>query len=151
MKAIANRENRILQAVVRTIKIESHFVETEARQFAPSKTGTMRALIHAKPTPVVTETEVKTTVQGGIGYTPYQEFGTGPKGAASGYLPASAYSGPYVIEPGPGKRALYWKGAAHPVKRVVHYGVKAKKFFKRAVDKMRPRMRAALVKAMSLQ
>lgn len=35
--------------------------------------------------------------------------------------------GPYTISPRR-KRALYWKGARHPVKRVMHPGVKAQHF-----------------------
>jgi hypothetical protein len=35
--------------------------------------------------------------------------------------------GPYPIRPRT-KRALFWKGAAHPVKRVSHPGLKAQKF-----------------------
>lgn len=35
--------------------------------------------------------------------------------------------GPYTITPRR-KRALYWAGAAHPVKRVRHPGLKAQKF-----------------------
>lgn len=35
--------------------------------------------------------------------------------------------GPYTISPRR-KRALYWKGAAHPVKRVTHPGLKAQHF-----------------------
>jgi hypothetical protein len=35
--------------------------------------------------------------------------------------------GPYTIRPRT-KRALFWKGAAHPVKRVSHPGLKAQRF-----------------------
>lgn len=40
---------------------------------------------------------------------------------------------PYIIEP-VNKKALYWKGASHPVKRVKHPGIRANPFLRRAVD-----------------
>lgn len=43
--------------------------------------------------------------------------------------------GPYEIRPRR-KRALFWKGARHPVKRVVHPGVKAQKFSEQIAKKM---------------
>jgi len=49
-------------------------------------------------------------------YAPYVEFGTKP----------------HVIEP-KDKKALYWPGAAHPVKRVNHPGTKANDFMGRIV------------------
>jgi hypothetical protein len=48
--------------------------------------------------------------------------------------------GPYPIQP-KRKRALYWKGAQHPVKRVMHPGLKAQGFsadVQAAVDKYFP-------------
>lgn len=40
----------------------------------------------------------------------------------------------HTIEPkaGSGKKALFWKGAAHPVKRVNHPGTEGNKFLERA-------------------
>lgn len=43
--------------------------------------------------------------------------------------------GPYTITPRK-KRALFWKGAAHPVKRVRHPGVKAQHFTETIAAKM---------------
>jgi hypothetical protein len=40
---------------------------------------------------------------------------------------------PMVIKPAR-KKALYWKGAAHPVKAVRHPGIKPNPFFARAVE-----------------
>jgi hypothetical protein len=40
---------------------------------------------------------------------------------------------PMVIKPAK-KKALYWKGAAHPVKAVRHPGIKPNPFFARAVE-----------------
>lgn len=43
--------------------------------------------------------------------------------------------GPYTISPRR-KRALFWKGAAHPVRRVTHPGLKAQKFTDKIAAKM---------------
>lgn len=43
--------------------------------------------------------------------------------------------GPYVIRPRR-KRALFWSGAAHPVRRVVHPGLKAKNYSAQIAEKM---------------
>lgn len=56
----------------------------------------------------------------------YQDRGTG----------THAGKGRYVITP-KRKRALHWPGAAHPVKRVSHPGVPARKFSERAAEKLR--------------
>ena len=43
------------------------------------------------------------------------------------YFQDQGTKGPYTITPRR-KRALFWKGAAHPVRRVMHPGVKAQHF-----------------------
>lgn len=43
------------------------------------------------------------------------------------YFQDQGTRGPYTISPRR-KRALFWKGAAHPVKRVTHPGIKAQHF-----------------------
>lgn len=43
--------------------------------------------------------------------------------------------GPYEIRPRR-KRALFWRGARHPVKRVVHPGLKAQNFSEQIAKKM---------------
>ena len=54
-------------------------------------------------------------------YAPYVEFGTKP----------------HVIEP-KDKKALYWQGADHPVKRVNHPGTKANPFMERIIQAATP-------------
>lgn len=44
---------------------------------------------------------------------------------------------PHVILPRD-KKALYWPGAGHPVKKVHHPGTKANPFFERAIRKANP-------------
>lgn len=123
LKSLDDRQTRIIREVAQTMKREGHFVETRAKQGAPSKTGTLRALIFTTA-PVVTPDAVTVTVQGGTSYTPYQEFGTNARGAASGYLPASAYSS----KPG---------------------GITAKKFFLKARKERAPYLIGALRKALT--
>jgi hypothetical protein len=48
---------------------------------------------------------------------------------------AKGTKGPYPIRPRT-KRALFWKGAAHPVKRVSHPGLKAQRFSERIAATM---------------
>ncbi len=56
---------------------------------------------------------------------------------ASGIIISNSYvhegSSPYIIRPR-AKRALYWKGAAHPVMSVNHPGIRANPFMRRAVN-----------------
>jgi len=51
------------------------------------------------------------------------------------YFQDQGTKGPYEITPRR-KRALYWKGARHPVKRVRHPGLKAQKFTDAIAAKM---------------
>lgn len=64
-------------------------------------------------------------------YAPYVEFGTAP----------------HVIVPKTAK-ALYWTGAAHPVKKVNHPGTKANPFMERIVSTAQPDIDLAFVGAL---
>lgn len=55
-------------------------------------------------------------------------------------VPVHEGSRPHEIRPRRG-RALFWKGAAHPVKVVNHSGSQANKFMTRAVATSRPQLR----------
>lgn len=46
---------------------------------------------------------------------------------------------PHIIRP-TRKKALFWRGAAHPVKLVRHPGTKPNAFMKRALERSRPRL-----------
>lgn len=48
---------------------------------------------------------------------------------------------PHIIEP-KNKKALFWKGAAHPVRRVNHPGTRADPFFERAIEESQPAIQA---------
>ena len=49
------------------------------------------------------------------------------------------------------KKALYWKGASHPVKQVNHPGTKGKPYMKPALDKEIPNFIKQLEKAVELE
>ena len=51
------------------------------------------------------------------------------------YYQDQGTKGPYTISPRK-KRALFWKGASHPVRRVTHPGLKAQKFTDTIAAKM---------------
>ena len=54
---------------------------------------------------------------------------------------------PHVIEP-KNKKALYWKGAKYPVKRVMHPGIKANPYADRAVEQASSRMNEFISRAL---
>lgn len=81
-------------------------IQAEARRRAPHRTGTLQRSI----LPEVTYPRALVGVNERYGL--YIEEGTGP----------------FVIEP-KNKKALFWKGAKHPVKRVNHPGIKARPYF----------------------
>jgi hypothetical protein len=93
-------------------------VEREAKQLVPTKTGNLKTSIHADTLP----DGAYCSAGGGNGlkdvrYAPYVEYGTVP----------------HDIRP-VNKKALFWKGAAHPVMVVHHPGTKAHPFFTPAVE-----------------
>jgi len=77
-------------------------------------------------------------------YAIYQDQGTPP------YIIRPKFSG--VVAGGllhnVGKRALYWKGADHPVRVVHHPGLKGKHFVDKSFNQLRPRMGGYLAKAL---
>ena len=71
----------------------------------------------------------------GVEYGRYLEEGTGkygPKGK------------PYTIEP-VNKKALYWEGAKHPVKKVTHPGMKPRSIIRPTVDEHYTKIRQAII------
>ena len=56
-------------------------------------------------------------------------------------------TGPYVIEP-VSAQALYWPGADHPVKRVIHPGIKGQHFVEDSVDEVESRIDEFFLKAL---
>lgn len=107
------------QQTVRDIVNESALnIQNNAKRRAPVDTGNLRARIVMEPQsqqPYVVR--VGTNVQ----YAEAVEFGTGPR----------------IITP-TNKKALFWKGAKHPVKAVKHPGTKAKPFLFPSWEEERP-------------
>ena len=91
-------------------------LEAEAKQNAPwnDQTGHARQAIHAGVE--VNDREFVLYLAHGKEYGVYLETGTGAHG------PRKA---PFVIRPKE-KKALFWVGADHPVKKVTHPGLKAR-------------------------
>lgn len=54
---------------------------------------------------------------------------------------------PHVIEP-KNKKALYWDGAKHPVKRVMHPGTQANPYADRAIEQASSRMNEFISRAL---
>lgn len=91
---------------------------------APYKTGTLRRSIHAQVASLGGLTGKVIQDTGVAKYGGFVHFGTGiygPKGTP--IVPVN-------------KKALYWKGAAHPVKSVK--GMKARPYMKDAFEQMEP-------------
>ena len=106
-------------------RVESGFaavvaaLETRAKGLAPVRTGRLRDSIHAY---------ISGRLAGGIGYgVPYASFlhhGTGIYGPKGRMI---------VIEPRK-KKALFWPGAAHPVRRVMQKGIRPRDFIRNVPD-----------------
>lgn len=54
---------------------------------------------------------------------------------------------PHVIEP-KNKKALYWKGAKHPVRRVMHPGTEANPYANRAIEQAKERRNEFISRAL---
>ena len=72
---------------------------------------------------VTSQSDVEVTIQSPAIYAAAQNYGTGP----------------YVIEP-KSKKALFWPGAEHPVKKVNHPGIKGKHFVEDSIEATQSRI-----------
>lgn len=68
-----------------------------------------------------------------VKYAPFVEFGTGP----------------HVIYP-KNKKALFWPGAAHPVKKVNHPGTRPNPFMERILDAAKDEINATFKEALNV-
>lgn len=101
---------------------------TEAMNEAPRKTGTLKRSIHAEVASLGGFSGKVIQDTGVAKYGPIVHNGSGiygPKGE------------PIIIKP-VNKKALFWKGAKHPVKRSVVKGMKPRPFMKNAFEKKKP-------------
>lgn len=95
----------------RAIRQTILFIMGKSVANAPIRTGRLRASSYTSYGPLKGEVGFKAK------YASYVHDGTSP----------------YIINAKSGK-ALYWKGASHPVKRVRHPGIKANPFLRKAVE-----------------
>jgi HK97 gp10 family phage protein len=99
----------------RAIRQTIMFVRGESQKNAPVRTGYLRGSVYTDYEPL----------RGEIGY----------KAKYAGFVHDG--TAPYTIVPTT-KKALFWKGAAHPMRSVRHPGIKANPFLQRAVDSSEP-------------
>lgn len=114
----------VREQMQKAISLSAILVQRKAREEAPVKTGTLRRGIKSKIVPF------KGTIESKTKYGYWVHKGTDP----------------YIIRP-VRKKALFWKGARHPVKRVSHPGIKANPFMKRGMDKSERQVQVIFQKA----
>jgi len=110
-------------------------LENYAKTHAPwtDRTGHARQGLHAGVD--VRGEQLVLYLSHGVEYGRYLEEGTGkygPKGK------------PFMIKP-VNKKALYWEGAEHPVKKVTHPGMKARAIIGPTVDTHLSRIRKTVI------
>jgi hypothetical protein len=111
----------LTKATSDSVILAKNVMKTEA----PYKTGDLRRSITG------IHWGVRGEIKPNVAYAGYIEKGT-PR---------------HVIEP-VNKKALYWKGAMHPVKRVHHPGTKANPFVQRTYEQSAPRIQQKYDEAM---
>ncbi|EGK12961.1 phage tail component protein [Desmospora sp. 8437] len=116
-------ETQKIAGIKKAVQETAINVQREARKNAPVDTGRLRSSIRHNQTDGGFGAEVGTDVK----YAPHIEFGTRP----------------HTIRP-KNKKALYWKGAKHPVKVVHHPGTKARPFLFPAAEGERPKFEKRL-------
>ena len=127
LKAAFRRSPMIAsKEIQRAIATSVMLVNRNAKLETPVRTGTLRRGIKSKISPF------KGTIESTVAYGVYVHEGTGP----------------HIIRP-VNKKALFWKGAKHPVKVVHHPGTKANPFMKRATEKSRGGVQRIFQKAIN--
>lgn len=126
-------ELRMSAALARNLRNHPYLLGSPLRDFLNRATQTVRS--HA-----VDESPVDT---GRLRASHHAEVQAGPLPMWGRVGPNVAYgvmvhegTRPHVIRPS-GKRALFWPGAAHPVRSVNHPGTKANPWLERALGKSR--------------
>lgn len=121
VKLAAEQVNNGLSRGVNRITAE---ITKTSQEKAPYKTGTLRRSIHAEVGSIGSFTGKVIQDTGVAKYGPMVHFGTGLYGPEKREI---------IIKP-VNKKALFWKGAAHPVKSVKVKGMKPQPFMKEAFD-----------------
>ena len=110
---VGRMSNEIEEDVKKVVKNSAFNIERNAKSSASVKTGHLRRSISTKMGDM--EATIHTS---NLKYAPMVEFGTKP----------------HIIR-AKNKKALYWKGATHPVKQVNHPGNRAKPYLIPAFEK----------------
>jgi hypothetical protein len=112
----------IERACAEVIRTAAQGIQSQAMAYAPVKTGALRDSIQ-----VSYDGPFKATIGPTVPYGPYQEFGTASRGEFGG--------SPYVIKPRNAAALSFIVGGKRVVtQRVVHPGVRAKRYMRRAVE-----------------
>jgi hypothetical protein len=129
---IQKARDRVHAAVDASLEAVGILVSGQAAELVPVDTGRLKGSItwataynQAKPTAPAKDED---------GVTFEGQAGTVIVGTSVSYGPSVEYgTGPHEIRP-KDKKALFWKGAAHPVKKVMHPGSPAQSFLRRGLD-----------------
>jgi len=109
----------VMSQIQKAIALSIALVNRNVKIETPVKTGRLRAGIRSKISPF------KGSVESTVNYGIFIHEGTTA----------------HIIRP-VRKRALYWKGAAHPVKSVKHPGTRANPFMKRGAERAEGQVQA---------
>ena len=115
--AIRRSPKMVYGELSNAIKTSVHFIRPIMRGEAPNKSGKLSRHIFANAK------GLEGTIGPDLDVTPYAIY---------------VHSGthPYIIRP-KNKKALYWKGALHPVKLVHHPGISANPFVERTLGQVK--------------
>lgn len=127
-EVVAKAPAKTIELVKNAVYASANSIRTDAKSFAPHKTGALQDSIHVEG-PTATPGNISASVGTDLKYAPYQEYGTG---VYSEY-PGASHE-PIVIT-AKNKKALFWPGASHPVKSVTIQGIKPKLYMKQAFEK----------------
>jgi len=116
----------VREQIQKAIALSVALVNREAKIEAPVRTGRLRSSIRSRIQPF------KGIVEPTVDYAIYVHEGTSA----------------HIIRP-VRRKALYWKGAKHPVKMVHHPGTKANPFMKRGAEKAEGKVQAIFQRAIN--
>lgn len=107
----AKAPKEIFDGLTRAINTSALIITTEVKNVTPVKTGRLKTSIRASFSPL------RASISPHVPYAIYVHEGTKP----------------HIIRPR-SKKALYWKGALHPVRSVNHPGTKANPFMQNGLN-----------------
>jgi len=116
-EAIQKSPVMVKKELTSAIKTSVNIIRPIMRGEAPNKTGKLSRNIYARASGLRGE------IGPNLDITPYAIW-------------VNSGTGPYIIRP-KNKKALYWKGALHPVRKVNHPGIKANPFVERTFGQIK--------------